>query len=235
MVTLLYIIGSGSLHYNEELRFSLRTVEKFCKVDKVIVVGEKVEFLSDKVEYHYIKESDGNKEYRIAMKVYNACKQGIVKGDFIFMNDDFFFTQPYDFSINYAKEKLNPKGQDHYQKAILDTRDYLLGLGKTIHNFDVHTPIIYNSEKFMELLPHFEASKQTTNGMTVKSIYGNINGLTPTLYDDCKLSTLQTVNDFNKIIGKPVISCSDGAWHNGVRSYLRKLYPNKSIYERATN
>jgi len=233
---LLYIIGSGSLHYNEELRFSLRTVQEHCKdVTSITVVGEPVHFLNDKVNFYPIKEADGNKEYRIAMKVYNACKNGFIKGDFAFMNDDFFFTEPYDWTKNYAKAELNPKGNDNYQKAIGDTRNYLLSLGKSIHNFDVHTPIIYNSEKFMELLPHFEQSKLTTNGMTVKSLYGNIYGLEPTLYNDCKLSTLQTQSDFNKMIGFPVISCSDGCWSNGMRSYLRKLYPNKSIYERATN
>lgn len=232
-MTLLYIIGSGSLHYNEELRFSLRSVEKHCKdVDRIIVVGEKVEFLSDKLEYHYIKEAEGNKEYRIAMKIYNACKSGIIKGDFAFMNDDFFFTRPYDWSKNYAKLDLISRGNEHYQKAIKDTRDYLIGLGHTTYHFDVHTPIVYNSDQFMDLLLHIQKSMLTTNGMVVKSLYGNINNLKPTCYMDCKLSTLQTPRDFERIKDTPVISCSDGSWHNGVRSYLRKLYPNKSKYEK---
>ncbi len=230
-MVMLYIIGSGSLYYNEELRFSLRSVQKYApEVKKVIIVGEKPDFISDKIEYHYIKEAEGNKEYRIAMKIHEACK--FIKGNFIFMNDDFFLTREQDWNVNYAKSELNPKGHDHYQKAISDTKEYLLSLGKTIYNFDVHTPILYNSKKFQSLLPHFEKSRQTSNGLVVKSLYGNIYGLKPTIYNDCKLASLQTYADFNKIIDVPVISCSDSAWMNGVRSYMRKQFPNKSKYER---
>jgi len=229
---MLYILGSGSLYYNEELRFSLRSVQKFVpEVKRLIIVGEKPDFISDKVEYHYIKEVDGNKEYRIAMKIYEACK--LIKGNFIFMNDDFFLTRSQDWKINYCKSELKEIiPAVNYQKAILDTRNYLLSLGKSIYNFDVHTPIVYNSKKFMQLLPHFEKSKQYSNGLVVKSLYGNIYGLKQTLYNDCKLTSLQTYSDHNKIIDVPVISCSDGAWMNGVRSYMRKLYPNKSKYEK---
>jgi len=164
-MTFFYIIGSGSLHYNEELRFSLRTVEKFCpEAERIVVVGEPLHFLSNKVDFHYIEEAKGNKEYRIGMKIYNACKSGYIDGDFVFMNDDFFFTRPYNWNINYAKGELPSGGKEHYPKALNDTREYLLSIGKSINHFDCHTPIIYNAKKFMELLPHLEKSKQTTNG-----------------------------------------------------------------------
>jgi len=165
------------------------------------------------------------------MKVYNACKNGFIKGDFAFMNDDFFFTRPYDWSINYAKPELKNNGLENYQKAIHDTREYLLSLGCTTYHFDVHTPIVYNSEKFLEMLPHLQKSQLTTNGMTVKSLYGNINGLTPTWYNDCKLSTLQTQQNFERIKNTPVISCSDGCWSNGMRAYLKQQYHKKTKYE----
>ena len=225
-----YILGKGSLYYNEELRYSLRSLSTFApEIKRVLIVGEKPNFINDKIEYHYVNEAEGNKEYRIAMKICHACK--IVDSDFIFMNDDFFLTRAQNWNLNYAKETLNPKGHDHYQKSILDTRDYLLSLECSTFNFDVHTPIVYNSKKFLDLMPHFEKSRVSSNGMVVKSLYGNIYGLEPTSYNDCKLSSLQTYADFNKIIDVPIISCSDGAWMNGVRSYMRKQFPNKSIYE----
>lgn len=231
-MNLLYIIGSGSVHYNEELRYSLRTVEAHCTdVEKITIVGERVSFLSEDVEFHKITEAEGNKEYRIAMKIYNACKAGYITGDFAFMNDDFFFTGLYDWTKNYAKPELKSNGFNHYQKAINDTKEYLLSLGCSTYHFDVHTPIIYNAEKFIDLLPHIRKSQLTSNGMTVKSLYGNIYNLTPTWYEDCKLSTLQTPRDWERIRQTPVISCSDGCWRNGMRAYLKKTYPNKSKYE----
>ena len=230
---LLYIIGSGSLHYNEELRFSLRSVQRHCpEVTKIVVVGEPVHFLSDMVEYHYIPEAQGNKEYCIGMKVYNACKEGYIKGNFAFMNDDFFFTRPFDWSVNYAKPDLHATSLQYYQKAIHDTKQYLLSLKKTTYHFDVHTPIVYNSKKFLKMLPHLQQSQLTSDGMVVKSLYGNINGLEPTMYNDCKLSTMQTRRDFERAKETPVISCSDGCWSNGMRSYMKSEYPNKSMYEK---
>ena len=232
-VTMVYVLGSGSLHYNEELRFSLRTVQKYCpEVTRLIVAGEQALFLSDKVEYLPIKEAQGNKEYRIAMKVFEVCNY--IKGDFLFMNDDFFFLRPTNLENypNYSKGDLKATQQaQHYQKAIQDTQHYLKELGHTTHHFDVHTPIIYNAKKFQALLPHFEKSRLSTNGFVVKSLYGNIYNLEPTQIVDCKLTTLQTQSDYRKLESAVVMSCSDGSWMNGVRNYLKNSFQNKSKYE----
>ena len=49
---ILYYIGDGSHHNNEELRYSLRALEKHCKdIDEVWIVGNKPHFLNDKVKY----------------------------------------------------------------------------------------------------------------------------------------------------------------------------------------
>lgn len=230
---MLYIIGSGSLHYNEELRFSLRSVERFCpEITEIIVVGEPIHFLSDKVKFYSLAEEQGNKEYRIGMKVYNTCKLGYVKGDFIFMNDDFFFTKPIDFSLNYCKGELKETNMQNYQKAIFDTKQYLISQQLSYNHFDVHTPIIYNSKKFINLKPHLDRSRLATNGFVVKSLYGNVNKLVPTMYEDCKLNSLQTPREFERMRNTSVLSCSDGAWRKGVRDYLKQQFPIKSKYEK---
>ncbi len=228
-----YILGNGSLYYNDELRFSLRSLEKHCKdFTKVIIGGEKPNFINNKIDYIPIKEAQGNKEYRIAMKIYELCNH--INGDFLFMNDDFFFLRPTKLENypNYSKGDLKATQQaQHYQKAIQDTQDYLKELGHTTHHFDVHTPIIYNAKKFQALLPHFEKSRLSTNGFVVKSLYGNIYNLEPTQIVDCKLTTLQTQSDYRKLESAVVMSCSDGSWMNGVRNYLKNSFQNKSKYE----
>jgi hypothetical protein len=234
-MTMLYIIGKGSIHQNEELKISLRSVEKYCpEIKRVIVAGEKVNFLSDKVENIIIPEAEGNKEFCISQKIAKACE--FIKGDFIFMNDDFFFTRKQDWTINYAKPELKGTSKfgvvEHYQKAVQDTGDYLKGLGFTTYHFDVHTPIVYNSKKFKALQPHFEKSKVSSNGYVVKSLYGNIYGLEPCFYQDVKLNRLESIEDFRRARETHCISCSDASWHQGVRAYLLKMFPNKSKYEK---
>lgn len=74
----LYILGSGSPFNNDELRYSLRSLEKNgVNVSRVIVVGENPGFLSENVEYYHVKEFSGNKEYRIGKKSNGPVKKAL--------------------------------------------------------------------------------------------------------------------------------------------------------------
>lgn len=90
---IVYILGDGSPHNNEELRYSLRSVEKHIKgVRNVFVVGENPGFLSDKVIY--IPALDpypcdlNNKDRNIWHKLETACKHPLLSEDFLFSADD---------------------------------------------------------------------------------------------------------------------------------------------------
>lgn len=232
----LYILGKGSLFGNDELRYSLRSLENnVSNVGRVIVVGEDPGFLSDEVEYHYIEEGFGNKEWRIGAKILEACDRGIVKRNFFFVNDDHFFIQPTKTTRypNYCKGNLiNPKIVGTYQRALNDTAAYLLALGKTALHFDVHTPIVYNPKKFKELREAIAKSKKARHGYVVKSLYGNIHKLKPTAYVDKKLQILRGGYDDPQIKDGHVISCSDRGWKYGVGDFVKELFPNKSKYEK---
>lgn len=230
----LYILGKGSFDGNNELRYSLRSLERYVKgVDRVVLVGEDPRFISDKVEYYYCKEFEGNKEYRIAKKIEWACKN-VMSGDFLFMNDDFFFTKSIDpetYPYYHKGSLLSPAPNKQYMKALNDTGQYLERLGKTSFHFDVHCPIIYNSNAFLKLDPHIKASQMSQYGFVVKSLYSNILGIKGEFYEDVKLWSLNTPKDFERINKTSCFSCSDAGWQNGVRNYLKKEYPNKSKYE----
>ncbi len=250
-MNILYILGNGSLHNNEELRYSLRSVEKNVTPSaverspssverspstpeaRIIVVGDNPGFLSDKVEYHYVPDASSNKAYSIAKKIEWACKN-VLQGDFLFMNDDFFFHKkivPAAYP-NYQMGPLKQSAPDrNYERLLLDTHNYLHTLGHTTLHFDVHTPIIYNTEKFLALSPHWEESKKRHFGLVVKSVYGNIYGLPHLPYIDCKLDQLKTYDDFKRIEATSCISCSDQGWRNGVADYLKLKFPNPSKFE----
>ena len=42
---IVYILGNGSKFNNEEIRYSLRSLEKFVNFDRVFIVGECPKFL----------------------------------------------------------------------------------------------------------------------------------------------------------------------------------------------
>lgn len=234
MIDALYILGDGSKFDNEELRYSLRTLEKHVKnIHKVIIVGEDPKFLSDKAEYHYIPEVKGNKEYRIAKKIYTACEKGIVKGDFLFLNDDFFFTKEFDatkYPYYHKGDLLLGSPNKFYKASLMATYNYLKENGFNTLHFDVHTPIIYNSEKFLALKPHLDKSCLNAFGFVLKSLYSNIYGIEGEEYEDVKLGKFNN-NVFERMKSTNVVSCYDGGFEDWLYAYLRHEYKEKSKYE----
>lgn len=234
---ILYILGSGSKFKNNELRYSLRTLEKFIpNPSRVIVVGEDPGFLSKAVDFYPMPEAVGNKEYRIAKKIEWACKKDVVTAPFLFMNDDLFLTQ----SINPETYPYYHKGQltqdppkNSYQKSLHNTDAFLRSQNKTTLHYDVHMPIIYNPEKFLELSGVWQFSKTLASGLVVKSIYSNtfVNPKEAVEIKDVKFSRLKTPEDYARLKGRDVFSCSDAGWLQGVGMHIAKQFTNKSKYE----
>lgn len=235
MINVVYILGNDSPFLDEELRYSMRSLYVFAgeQIDKVILVGEKPDWISDRV-IHLPFNEHGNKEYRIGSKILHACKSGLVGDRFLFMNDDFFFTSHFD-AINFPYYQKGPlligDPVNAYQQNLGLTRDYLLSLGKTVYHFDVHCPIVYDVEKFLELEPHLEVSKKGI-GMVVKSLYCNIHGLMGPSYYDVKLHQLQTEMDYKIMATNVNFSISDAGWISGVSNFLQKTFITPSPWER---
>lgn len=56
---ILYYIGSGSHHNNQELRYSLRALETHCKdIGDVWIVGNKPHFLNNNVRYLWVEDAN---------------------------------------------------------------------------------------------------------------------------------------------------------------------------------
>ena len=88
-----YVLGNGSSNDNEELRYSLRSIEKFAiGIRNVFVVGANPGYLSDKVIY--IPTTDKfphdhlNKDRNHWRNIEIACKDPRLSEDFLFAADD---------------------------------------------------------------------------------------------------------------------------------------------------
>ena len=231
---ILYILGDGSPFYNEELKYSLRSLERYGKnIGRVILVGEKPSFLDYSKIEHYPFNETGVKEFRIAAKILHACNIGAVDGDFLFCNDDFFFTKEFDCNnFPYYQKGLLYTGQlnNAYADHLRLTRDFLLSKGKPTYHFDVHCPIIYNSDRFQCLIEAWEYSRDSI-GMVVKSTYANMYGLNGPFYNDIKLKALETPMDKFLMGINECFSIYDQAWNLGVKKYLESNFTSKSKWE----
>lgn len=230
----LYILGKGSPFNNEELKYSLRSLERYGQnIDRLILVGEKPDFLDyDKVVHLPFNES-GVKDYRIASKILHACTTGTVTSNFLFCNDDFFFMKPFDcnaFPYYHQGQLYHGNTSTGYSDHLKLTRDYLKSKGKPKFHFDVHCPIIYNAQKFMYLNDAWNYSRETI-GMVVKSTYANLHEITGTAYRDAKLKQLISLTDFHAIERNECFSIYDQAWKKGVEPYMMQNFQTKSQWE----
>ena len=103
MIDVFYVIGTGSKWQNNELRYSLRSLEMFGKnIKDVYIVGNKPYFINDKikwVEAYDIGYPSVNHWHKVR-KFFNQT--GIDKA--VYMMDDVFFTIL--IIIHYIKEVI---------------------------------------------------------------------------------------------------------------------------------
>lgn len=212
----LYYIGNGSSHNNDELRLSLRSLEKHCKdVGKVWIVGNKPAFLRN-VEYIWVADERGKWWWNAFNKTKTAILAGI-SDDFLLMNDDFFMIDDFEAeSYPYFHKGDIKKNDTDYQQVVYNTGEYLKSIGAATKHFGIHCPIRINGKKYLELEKHL------TQPMSVRCLYGN-------LY--CKGRLAKDVK--NKEIHKNQTKCYSALSYMSEDIYqqLLTMFPNPSRWE----
>ena len=192
-----YILGSLSKWENNEIKYSLRSLEKnVINYGKVFVVGIFPEFLNKKTVIH-IPEVDpfGHKTKNAINKILVACSDERISEDFILMNDDFIFLKEIENIVNRnngsldALEKLLGQKQSYYYTAIRETNKLLkmAGIEKPI-NYDAHYPIIINKKIFKDTMDLID---WRTNAYLYRSVYGNVSKLKSEKKPDIKIFNLK--------------------------------------------
>jgi len=235
---IVYVLGTGSKWNDNELRYSLRSVEKYLNgYEKVFIVGEKPKWLQNIIHISY-PDTHKEKETRIAKKIYQACLDERVSRDFLFINDDHFFNREvYGPSFpNYYSDTLQNEFDKKnvnmiYRSAIKNTIDLLNVYGiKNNKFFDVHYPIMYNRNSFIRLFNSINWDVEFS--YVIKSLYGNMFDCIGTKVADCKIDHFYEI-DFilDKIKGQNVFSVGDRGLSENMKSILETMFPEKSKYE----
>lgn len=191
MIDVLYCLEKGNrLNFDNEIILSIRSLLKFGNPNRIFIAGsisQRVLKLSDKIIHIEHRNPNGTKSFKIAHRIATVCKNTDISDDFIWFADDYILTQKVDLSKypHYISGNLgNTKIQNAYSYFKINTHKYLTELGFTSDNFDCHTPIIYNKEKFLEIFrEHHNAGKM----LLVKSTYANILGVKGILTNDSKV------------------------------------------------
>jgi hypothetical protein len=228
-----YILGSSSRWRNNEIRYSLRSVEQNLEIGKVFIIGACPDWVTGVThipanDLHKNKLLNAREKYAIAAKDLRISK------DFILMNDDFFILKPVEKIENYIRGTIadmiakHPTKGGYYYHSLSDTKKVMEAIG--IDNpldFEIHAPIIFNKDKLLTVMEMIQPDK----AYSLRSCYGNMNGLKGKKVIDFKASGL--VDFAYQMKRDPAyLSINDNmVAQKEFRDWIRRKFPKPSKYE----
>lgn len=223
-------LGTESRWQNNELRYCLRSIERFATgFERIFVVGEDPCFLNGSAVYARVPEIGANREARIAFKILWAFENTDVSDEVAIFNDDYVVVAPMDLR---AVEYFQQGPLYRLAGAPRVTAAALRAAGKPTLDYDVHYPIIYRRQDYIALLSWWKRSRADNCGFVVHSVYANNLLTVPGPFmEDCKIRGFHPEKFQEQIKGRLLFSYCDGAL-NGLGSWLEKRFTEKSAWEK---
>ena len=221
---------------NEELRYSLRSVEKNFKYRDVWFYGGCPSML--KPDHHVpVVQSQPSKWERVRNMMLLVCQNDQITEDFWLFNDDFFVLKPvpedmpayYNGSIYRQIVRVEDRHgmtSNDYTRRLRHLAQTLERAGRECLNYGVHKPMLINRKKMLEVLRMFPDEPMN------RALYGNYWRIGGVRRKDMKIR----VSDFNmaKVDQEwEFVSTSDESFSNGnVGIYLRNKFKERSRFEK---
>jgi len=244
---LVYIVKPGDK--NEDLKYSLRSVEKFVPHNNIWIVGYKPNWVYN-VGYIPVAQTE-NKWKNSVKNIIAACSNEYISDDFILMNDDFFAIKPIKDlieSVNVSlgllddtlKERKKKKIDSSWGKAFGHVNKLLetLGVPKPYYNYESHTPILINKKRYLEVmeLPEVQEFMKTSKVLHKRSLYKNIDKIEPKILSrDVKLSNVKDDTEIKSKVCEWLSVFDDqvgNTQYKTLNKLLRTLFPSQCIYEK---
>lgn len=207
-----YILGSGSRANNDEVRYSIRSLESFAlDLDTVWIVGERPSFFPEK--FHIPAEDSHDEKWKNAFsKTVIAAKDDRVADDFLLMNDDFFMLEPFEAAEYPFYARAGCGG------GACGPLDYAL-----------HCPIRIRSEWFLAM--PFDLTQSVCK--SPRTFYANFYNAPPTYANDCIVRPHTDVEQCDiQTKDKNCCSISDKTMLNRLfKEWIDKKFPDPSSYE----
>ena len=239
-----YVLGTGSMWDNNELRFSLRSIcRNLQNVRNVVVVGERPDFLQNVIHIPAgdIFEPGTNADGNIITKVLAACNSEQVSDDFLFINDDHLVLK----AMNVGDVPAFHKGDmttfdaqywklNYWRGRLKQTMEVLAsGCYPTMH-YDCHTPILFNKHVFREVVRRFDYASGT--GYTMKSLYGNLaykeKGVRLTTEKETIFKKYSIEQLHARLKDASFMSFNDDGLNNSLKWWLIDNFRSKCKYEK---
>ena len=220
---------------NEELRYSLRSVERNWLYRDVWFYGGKPNGIEPD-EYVKVVQSAPTKWENVRNMMVEVCKNDEITEDFWLFNDDFFILRPiknfeprYDGTLSTKIQQVRDmhNGEDsEWTKNLGRLRGLLQDNGKTEYCYAIHEPMLINRKKMLEVLEKFP------NEPMIRALYGNWWAVGGVQEKDPKYDIPEPSGMAQKIVQHDIVSTSDESFKSGyIGRWLRDKFQTKSRFE----
>lgn len=228
MNDIVYILRMGK---NEELRYSLRSVEQNFPYKRVWFYGGKPQDIQPDRFERIFQEGD-TKWQKVRNTLVLICQNDNITEDFWLFNDDFFIMEKVENPVNYYDGTLADRikqiesaifgQQSEYSKRLRHLLETLqnAGIDEPL-NYAHHTPMLINRKKMLETLEKYP------NEPMFRALYGNINKIGGENMPDVKF--------YQKRQPFPIgtyVSTADESWATEKIGFIiRDTFKTKSRFE----
>lgn len=215
-----------------ELKYALRSFEKYMKYDNLILIGiDRPDWLAN---FNHIPFRDDPQPAFREANIFLKLKYYIDKfsngEEFIFANDDQYLLTEWDGLPPYPNKgtlyanKICRLSNDPYKTTIQNTIQLL---GGTAHNLDVHAPMCMDPYIFNLMFDQVKWA--TPYGYLLKSIYGHRHETYDS--DDLKFNKPTHLMQPSSLQGYDFFSTNNPAITAETIPFFETLYPVKSRHE----
>lgn len=237
MIDVLYIMGRDSLYNNEELKYSLRSLEKNGQgVGKVYIAGFCPDFVNrDEVVWVDVQDVS-NPRFNHWWKVYNTFKSHPeMTKEVVLMYDDIFITKPTNlvkYPYYYSGVLRAATRENRYHLAKEKSYHFLNSIGESVLDFENHCPIRYNRSKFVKMEDIFDGLENDVIGLSVRSVFANMYAKREEMKKQDDLKIREPVTDIEEVIkGHDYFSISANRFDGQVLKWLQDNFKEKSRFE----
>lgn len=212
----------------EELKYSLRSVEKNFPFNKVWFIGGQPKGFRNVSRLQH--EQIGNCKWeKIRSSMWKAVNEETLTEDFFLFNDDFFVMKPVkgkfknfvDGTLERRIDELHKEfGLNAYTRTLFKLEQELKTMHEPSMNYDVHLPMLLNKEQV-------KATLYKCSSPQMRSAIGNLNALPFIIHPDVKVYDLESVPT-----NETYLSTNDNTFQKGaVGRYIRETFTEPSRFE----
>lgn len=218
---------------NEELRYSLRSIEKNFPFSRVVFYGGKPQGITPDLHIH-VKQTEPTKWERVRNMLLLACENDELTDKIWLFNDDFFVMRKIDeppiaIYDGTLSERITQLEKPTFGRPTIYSK-LLRRLEKVLHNCEIaeplnyatHTPMLIDRKDMAQVL---RAENKTP---MARSLYGNIYKIGGIDEPDVKYHQNHKPQNESSVY----ISTSDESWNQDeIGRIIRAQFTEKSRFE----